>query len=137
MIKSPPPPSISPRFTEKRRSASQLAAPAQGLWNPDPALVQWAASLEVHDGSGIDSGPSFLSHSRKAHENTSWKPAKSDWVWGENHWPGFYFDFTPVQVNDLCGGVNGMTKWVDVSEHCATWVVGMLRCMQGCNTMHR
>mmetsp|Transcript_71046 Transcript_71046/g.123214 ORF Transcript_71046/g.123214 Transcript_71046/m.123214 type:complete len:200 (-) Transcript_71046:73-672(-) len=61
----------------------------------------------------------------------AYSPDASDWP-VPKAWPSVYLEFAPVQVVDLCGGVEGVTKWPDISEQCGTWAVNLLKCQQVC-----
>lgn len=133
MLADAPLPPLNGRFTEKLRSI-QNSSSANGLWNPDPALVQWAASLPDVKLSKKHA-PEMLIH--KALSNGTFVPQKSDWQWGEHHWPAYFYTLAPTAIVDLCGGITGITKWGELSPSCGAWVVNNLKCMQGCNTAHR
>lgn len=114
------------RFTELGNS-SHPAMP-RGLWNPDPTFMALLAKTQMKD---------LHEHIHNSHLEQKYPPKPEDWLLGKNHWPAFYMDFAPNNVLDLCGGASGKTKWKDVSEPCAKWVVQNLRCMQVCNNANR
>lgn len=115
------------RYTSEG-NASHPAKP-HGLWNPDPEFLELLGRTDIQ---------ALHEHIHRAHTGENWPaPTKKEWGVGEHHWPAFFYEFAPNNVVDLCGGTIGVTKWGDVSEDCAKWVVTNLRCMQTCNFMHR
>merc|ERR1719161_3295976 len=65
-----------------------------------------------------------------------WGPEAGQWpIPGQ--WPSVYTGLAPAAVVNLCGGIEGETKWSDVSEKCAKYTVKMLQCSQACGQSNR
>jgi len=136
------------RFTQKRTILGSQPK-ATGLWNPEPAFLQWVEQLDIEDWKkhlgSVHANKSKASHNstfrqkvERSMANSTWPGiTEDDWVYGKHHWPAFFVNLAPGPVVDLCGGTLKVTKWSEVSEHCAFWVIQMMRCTQACSRSNR
>lgn len=112
------------RVIPRNARYSALGGKAHGIWNPEPGLVELIAEVGEER---------IFQYAYGDRSEAAYGPKPEDWNLGTNHYPSYIFDLVPMPVVDLCGGELGLTKWNDVSESCAKWVVKMLRCEQVCN----
>jgi hypothetical protein len=126
---------------------------AHGIWNPEPAFLQWVENLDMAEfkkhlsqlhANKTNHNSTFRQRVQKALANdrsltnSSWPGlTEDDWKLGRHHWPAFFFNLAAGPVVDLCGGTLKVTKYSDVSEHCALWTIEMMRCTQACSRQNR
>lgn len=148
------------RYTSKRTTLLGSQQKAWGMWNPEPAFLQWVETLDMEEvkkhihaqhvnKSKSNQNSTFhstfqsqvdktLANDKSLANSTKWPGlTKDDWNLGQHHWPSFFFDLAPGPVVDLCGGTLKVTKYSEVSEHCAMWVIQMMRCTQACSRNNR